>query len=157
MITTLIKNPLRTASFLAGALAGSQVPYLPKTYETYLGIQRDNSEVLLDKYNEILEKRNSEEIRILAKEERGSLQNITGKLKNLENSSLAGRLGTMVLDPKGTYRTIKHYNLGLDIANWKETLGYGLAMGLIVLGLYEFGVRRPIKKLFSKQKLKVLT
>ena len=72
----------------------------------------------------------------------------------MENSSLLSKLGTIALDPKSTYKTIKHYHPGFDISSLKETLGYGLAFGILTLGLYEFLIRRPIKRAFSKNKKK---
>ena len=87
-------------------------------------------------------------------EEVTNLNSLNSKITNLENSSLLSKLGTIALDPKNTYKTIKHYHPGFNISSLGETLGYGLAFGILTLGIYEFFIRRPIKRAFSKNKKK---
>ena len=152
MIGTIIKNPGRTLAFLTGGFVGSQVPYFPVSYQTYTEIKKEQSELLIDKYQEILEKRSNVDIQELRQEEVSTLHSLNSRLKSLENSSLTGKLGTIALDPKGAWGTIKHYHPGFDLDNLKETAGYGLVFGILTLGLYEFLIRRPIKRVFSKNK-----
>ena len=154
MIGTIIKNPGRTLAFLTGGFVGSQVPYFPVSYQTYIEIKKEQSELLIDKYQEILEKRSNVDIQELRQEERSTLHSLNSRLKSLENSSLLGKLGTIALDPKGAWGTIKHYHSGFDLNNLKETAGYGFGVALLALGVYEFFIRRPIKRVFSRNKPK---
>lgn len=131
MIMTVIKNPLRSLAFAAGAFAGSQVPYFPASHQTFLEIKKEQSELLLDKYREILEKREIQDIRELYQEEIDNLNSLNHKITSLENSNLIGKLGTIALDPKNTYGTVKHYHPGFNLSNLGESVGFGLAFGIL--------------------------
>ena len=154
MIGKIIKNPIRSLAFAVGAFGGSQVPYFPTSYQTYLEIKKEQSELLIDKYKEILQKKDIGAIKELYQEEINTSTSLNNRITSLENSGLAGKFGTIALDPKGTWGTIKHYHPGFGISNLTETVGYGLAFGILTLGLYEFLIKRPIKRAFSKNKFK---
>ncbi len=166
MITTIIKNPGRTLAFLVGATMGSQVPYFPTAYGTHLNVQKENAEDQLTEYKEILdptflkklEKKlfkgddNSDRstIQKLYDQKNEQVVEIKKKIQDYENSSLIGKLRTITLDPKGSYRTINHYHLGFDPYAWKETGISALVGGIFLLGVYEFLIKRPLKKRFSR-------
>lgn len=152
----MIKNPGRSLAFAAGAFVGSQVPYFPTSYQTYLEIKKEQSELLIEKYKEILEKKNIEVIKGLYNEEVNTLNSLNSRINSLEKSDLVGKLGTIASDPKGTLGAINHYHPSFDTSYLKETAGFALAFGILTLAFYEFFIKRPIKKAFSRNKTKNL-
>ena len=167
----IITNPGRSLAFLLGAGMGSQVPYVPQVYGTYLGIERDNAESSIKQYDQILnpgflknleglfgiskdkayDKKTIENLRNEKKEE---LTYLNKKIQEFEGSPLPGRLFTMTLDPSRTYNSLGYYKPGFDPYMWKETAVSALIGGIVLLGIYEFLIKRPIKRMFRRNKVK---
>lgn len=165
----IITSPGRSLAFLIGAGIGSQAPYIPQVYGTYLGMERDDVESSIKQYDQILnpgflknlegllglskdkayDKKTIENLRSEKKEE---LVYLEKKLQEFQGSSLPGKLFTMTLDPSGAYSSLGYYKPGFDPSIWKETGVSALIGGIVLLAVYEFLIKRSIKRMFRKNK-----
>ena len=87
----------------------------------------------------------------LYKEKVNDYNDVSKIIHQCGNANLANQLVCMVVDPRGSYDTLKHYKPGLDPKMWKETGISAVIGGVLVVAMYEV-LKRKLKKKFSKKK-----